>query len=392
VSRRTAPWAALVLFVALPAAAQDVVENSPRLCQNGEDDDGDGLVDCDDDGCAQLIFCVNHDTPTEDSAETCNNAEDDDGDGAIDCDDDGCAVQCRTSLTIGQTEGRSIYQPRRAEQPPPRVEFVEHDNPRNYPVAWAAHPITLRRGMFVPRLAFAVQPIQTPRFGDETLARLGLGATYGIFDFWQLTLLPVPLRLSPVVDYENPTIASTLRFFAIDEFEIGAVINVGIPVGTSSSNLFPEPLPLASLLSHSRYYDVAHLDLALVARVHIEDILRIDLQVPVAAIIFSSNAAGELEPRVDLSFIGRVGVSITDYVYAGIWSGLFLSGPGYDAPRVPFGFFAGAVIPAHNRGPAVDLGLRFGWPVLYDGGGTNDVNPDFWQLTFDVRIFSYLLP
>ncbi len=376
------------------AAPSSVVENSPRLCQNGEDDDGDGLTDCDDDGCGQLIFCLHRDTPTEDDAASCANGEDDDGDGFVDCEDDGCVAACRTSLTLGHTEGRSIYQPRGPDEPTPSVEFVEHDTVRNYPVAWARHPMTLRRGMLVPRLAFSAQPIRTPGFGDETLARLGLGLSYGLFDFWQITVVPVPLRLSPVVDYESPSVASTFRLFEIPEFELGLTMNVGIPVGTSNANDFFEPQPLGSLLSRARYYDVAYLDMGLLLRFHIEDLVRIDLQIPVATLIFASNAMDELDVRADLSFIGRVGVSITDYVYAGVWSGVVLQGPGYDAPRVPFGFFVGAMIPGWRRGPAADLGLRFGWPVFYDGGalvGAGAVDLSFWQLTFDVRIFSWLL-
>jgi hypothetical protein len=33
-------------------------ENTPRLCQNGLDDDADGLVDCLDTSCQALIFCL----------------------------------------------------------------------------------------------------------------------------------------------------------------------------------------------------------------------------------------------------------------------------------------------------------------------------------------------
>jgi len=386
----------ILWLVTAPAAAQDgAVENSPRLCQNGEDDDGDGLTDCDDDGCSQLIFCLHRDTPAENTEAACSNGEDDDGDGFIDCEDESCAAACRTSLTLGQTEGRSIYQPRGADEPTPTVEYVDHDSGRNYPVAWASHPLTFLSGMLVPQAALSVQPIRSPGFGDETLARLGFGVSYGVFDFWQITLVPVALRLSPVVDFENPSIANTFRIYSIPEFELGMTFNVGIPVGTSNSNAFPEPQPLGSLLSRARYYDVAHLDMGLLARFHIEDVLRIDLQVPVATLIFASNAMDELDVRADLSFIGRVGVSITDYAYLGVWSGAVLQGPGYDAPRVPFGFFAGAMIPGWDRGPAVDLGLRFGWPVLYDGGapaGVDAVDPSFWQLTFDVKIFSWMLP
>lgn len=392
-TQRGALLVSILTLCAVEASAQDVVENTPRLCQNGTDDDGDGLADCDDPGCSQLIFCVGANEPTE--TEVCDDGDDNDGDGAVDCDDPDCDEACSRSIRIdGRPDPRGIYQPRVPDEPEPTMEYSEHDTSRNYPVAWAAHPITVRSGMLVPRASLSSQPIRTPGFGDETLIRLGLGATYGILDFWQVTLVAVPLRLSPVVDYENPALATTFQVFSIPELEIGIHANVGIPIGTASGSDFPEPLPRGSLQSRSRYYDVAHLELGLLARIHVEDIFRIDLQVPITAIVFSDDAMGDLSPRADLSFIGRMGFSITEYAFAGVSSGLFIQGPGYDAPRMPFFLFAGAVIPGWRRGPAAELALRFGWPVLYDGGaamGVDPVDPDFWQLTFDVRIFSYLL-
>ena len=60
------------------------------------------------------------------------------------------------------------------------------------------------------------------------------------------------------------------------------------------------------------------------------------------------------------------------------------------------GFFAGATIPGpSSRGPLMDLALRFGWPVFYDGAppsGEPGVDAEFWQITFDARVFTYLLP
>ncbi len=54
------------------------------LCGNGEDDDLDGLTDCDDPDCDGLGNCGP-------SQENCNNAIDDDRDGKVDCDDSDCA-------------------------------------------------------------------------------------------------------------------------------------------------------------------------------------------------------------------------------------------------------------------------------------------------------------
>ncbi|MBU1241557.1 hypothetical protein KKF84_00010 [Myxococcota bacterium] len=54
-------------------------------CDNGYDDDLNGLVDCEDPVCAQDIHCL---------VEICDNGADDDLDGEIDCDDPDCAVFC----------------------------------------------------------------------------------------------------------------------------------------------------------------------------------------------------------------------------------------------------------------------------------------------------------
>ncbi len=56
---------------------------APEDCTNGADDDGDGLVDCDDPECDDHPSCQ----PVED----CSNGIDDDGDGDADCDDADCS-------------------------------------------------------------------------------------------------------------------------------------------------------------------------------------------------------------------------------------------------------------------------------------------------------------
>jgi hypothetical protein len=56
-------------------------------CDNGVDDDGDGLVDGDDPGCTD----ENDDDETDPTTPPqCSNGEDDDGDGLVDGDDPGC--------------------------------------------------------------------------------------------------------------------------------------------------------------------------------------------------------------------------------------------------------------------------------------------------------------
>ena len=52
-----------------------------EICFNDTDDDGDGLIDCDDPDCLLDPVCIDED---------CNNNLDDDGDGYVDCDDTEC--------------------------------------------------------------------------------------------------------------------------------------------------------------------------------------------------------------------------------------------------------------------------------------------------------------
>lgn len=59
-----------------------------EICGNGIDDDGDGLIDCKDSDCSQDASCKAA------SVEICDNGIDDDGDGLIDCKDSDCSESC----------------------------------------------------------------------------------------------------------------------------------------------------------------------------------------------------------------------------------------------------------------------------------------------------------
>lgn len=60
---------------------------SQEICDNGIDDDGDGMVDCADNSCAEAEACAED---PEDPKEICTNQKDDDGDGMVDCMDPDC--------------------------------------------------------------------------------------------------------------------------------------------------------------------------------------------------------------------------------------------------------------------------------------------------------------
>jgi hypothetical protein len=64
---------------------QEEIAPGAELCGDGIDNDGDGLIDCEDPDCDSDPFCAPR-------PEQCNNGQDDDGDGLIDCEDPDCAA------------------------------------------------------------------------------------------------------------------------------------------------------------------------------------------------------------------------------------------------------------------------------------------------------------
>jgi len=82
---------ALVLGLILGAAAcKGSGDDGVEQCDNGNDDDGDGFVDCEDQDCWGA--CAESD---------CGDGFDDDGDGRIDCDDPDCVDACTFTCEDG---------------------------------------------------------------------------------------------------------------------------------------------------------------------------------------------------------------------------------------------------------------------------------------------------
>ena len=98
------PLLAAALAVAFAAAAcgndsADAASPSEgpgsEICDNGLDDDGDGLPDCEDESCAFHPAC--EELPS--SEQSCDDGSDDDGDGLVDCADPDCAPDCDSHPT-----------------------------------------------------------------------------------------------------------------------------------------------------------------------------------------------------------------------------------------------------------------------------------------------------
>jgi uncharacterized repeat protein (TIGR01451 family) len=64
--------------------------NPPEVCDNGQDDDGDGLVDCSDSDCADAVNCGGGDGGG--IAEICGDCIDNDGNGLTDYEDPACCA------------------------------------------------------------------------------------------------------------------------------------------------------------------------------------------------------------------------------------------------------------------------------------------------------------
>jgi predicted GH43/DUF377 family glycosyl hydrolase len=78
-------------------------EDTFERCRDIRDNDGDGLADCDDPGCAPFNVC------RELTPGSCVDGQDNDGDGLVDCNDPGCAALpgvCSEKTLQACTDGR----------------------------------------------------------------------------------------------------------------------------------------------------------------------------------------------------------------------------------------------------------------------------------------------
>jgi hypothetical protein len=90
--------------VPMTTSAQPAHGTAERMCEDGQDEDGDGMIDCADADCFEAAPCQAGGSE-ERTDRACSDWIDNDGDGAVDCDDQDCGVDhirvCRGSWRSG---------------------------------------------------------------------------------------------------------------------------------------------------------------------------------------------------------------------------------------------------------------------------------------------------
>jgi len=86
--------AVLGLGIGAAACGASTPLRGNEVCDNGLDDDGNGLVDCDDSACDSDAGCLAAVPGCEPRREYCEDDVDNDGNGSTDCDDPCCAAFC----------------------------------------------------------------------------------------------------------------------------------------------------------------------------------------------------------------------------------------------------------------------------------------------------------
>jgi hypothetical protein len=75
-------------------------ENSPKECKDGDDNDGDGYIDCEDSDCEYTDPCQA--VAFEGDESTCSDGIDNDSDGYVDCDDFSCEETSPCEFSSGE--------------------------------------------------------------------------------------------------------------------------------------------------------------------------------------------------------------------------------------------------------------------------------------------------
>lgn len=237
------------------------------------------------------------------------------------------------------------------------------DDPDDYPLAYAARPLTLYTQGLEPYVAvdatrFVADPNAVKTTGVRDLAT-GLaiqgGAKYGISKALEVEAALAQIQILPKVAYGNPTLGATFRLLN-STIEIGVRARVAIVTASDTAGLILEPsVPML---------------------IHIGKSMRLDFSagLPLTVARGQKTLFGlDLPVALALNMVDTFHVGVQSNVYIADFSQLSAS------LTVPLGFFAGFSIGTDH--PILELGPSFTWPKFAQPGATD---PGAQKLNTDV--------
>lgn len=259
-------------------------------------------------------------------------------------------------------------------------EPVEEEPPETgtaLPVRFSERPLTLPALVLRPDfdLLLRHQPTFMSMGGPiepDPFFGIVFGAGFGIVDDVEVGASIVPISFSPVTRFGRPPDLTGLpwlygRFrFLTEPFELGAEARIYLPVPEGDR---PDATINADFAT----------DLAVLARFHLSDIVRLDAQIFLRFALLTNPE----EAALGLGFPIELAVSPVDFVFAGVGIAPLIDR--FEAFILPMNLFVGGTIAIDGR-PIVDITGRFGLPLFLVARETEGgVNGDPWELGLTVR-------
>ena len=237
------------------------------------------------------------------------------------------------------------------------------DDPDDYPLAYAARPLTLYTQGLEPYVAvdatrFVADPNAVKTTGVRDLAT-GLaiqgGAKYGISKALEVEAALAQIQILPKVAYGNPTLGATFRLLN-STIEIGVRARVAIVTASDTAGLILEPsVPML---------------------IHIGKSMRLDFSAGLPLTV----ARGQ-KTLFGLDLPVALALNLTDTLHAGVQSNVYIAdfsdlGGSF---TVPLGFFAGFSV--GTDAPILEFDPFFTWPQFAQPGATD---PGAQKVNIDV--------
>lgn len=223
------------------------------------------------------------------------------------------------------------------------------------------------RGLIISRQATTV----VDSFGDvveesDVGVALASGATFGILDDLEAGILLLPIIFSPEFDFGDIELFGRYRFLKNENMEIGGQLTMRVPTNTEFAIAFGAPLRM-------RVGEKGRLDTGL--EIEIETFETVDG--------FGDTTT---ETNANLDIPVAFNMNVTDDVFVGGRSGIFLPDFDFDFFTFPLGVQGGYTLPNQR----VDLVGWFVWPSLLQPAapeGLDKIHADIFEIGLGASIY-----